>query len=288
MDYPLSKNSDFSHNKDHIGVELEVEFEVEEGPYPSVAGWSSVPEGSLRNGVEYVTKHPTNILDLPRKAKALYAKLEEFGVQSSIRCSTHVHINVGHLEEDELHVAILLYYLLEESFLATQPPKRRGNLFCLRLQDARALESTLKDVFSGDKKLTSLAANHNQYKYAAMNLAAVGRLGTLEFRFFDMATSADYMTEITQAMWYMINTCIGKTPSMILEEFDSNLTTEDFTKKYNLLFKYIPEGFNFKDGALTNYSFVSDVVKILNPVKKGYIKSFAGVNEDIGSDGELQ
>lgn len=178
--FPRKKRGD-------VGIELEVEgcFNVQ----PSLETyWHSKEEHSLRDGVEFVLKRPIMIGDLKPALADLDDTLNNSEVHYSIRCSTHIHVNISSLTTRQVYNIALFYYLIEDLLVQTQGPLRIGNLFCLRMSDA---EGVAHDMYESIKRgygfqYFSMDAN----KYGALNLAAVKVFGSLEFRFFRPLKSA--------------------------------------------------------------------------------------------------
>lgn len=163
-----------------IGIELELEGDF------SISSdslyWSWKEEGSLRNGLEFVLRKPVKLEDMSEALSELQGILDKCHPIHSIRCSTHIHINVLRLTHKEVYNAILYYFLLEDLLVSTQGPLREGNLFCLRMSDAEGVTDSIHQSIAQDMGFTNFSMD--THKYGAINLAAVRTFGSLEFRFF--------------------------------------------------------------------------------------------------------
>lgn len=168
-----------------IGVEVELEGTLDQGTL-SNRYWVVKPEGSLRDGCEYVLAKPVGIPELDDVGREFDGMMEKSKPKKTIRCSTHIHVNVNNRSVREVYNIIAYYYLVEELLVRTQGPARTGNLFCLRMSDAEDIGDQL--VYSTeDSHLTFF--NQNANKYGALNLAAPMKFGSLEFRFLLPMTS---------------------------------------------------------------------------------------------------
>lgn len=162
----------------YCGLELELE---DVGEVAAPHRWKATDEPSLRNGVEFVLKEPLSDTLLKNAVMRLCNVLGQATFTKSIRCSTHVHCNVSDMSNFRIYEAVLTYLLIEDILVSTQGPDRVGNLHCLRASDAGSIIWDLHT--SLDTSLFSYF-NQNNHKYGAVNLAAVKKYGSLEFRFF--------------------------------------------------------------------------------------------------------
>jgi hypothetical protein len=168
-----------------VGLEIEVEgsgFRV----LPTY--WRKEEDGSLagHNGrpgesAEYVLSKPVprekveQVLDyLNRKFAA-----NDTQVVESERTSVHVHINVQELTRTQALNYILLYLIFEDVLIEQCGPGRKGNNFCLSASDAEYLLSMIKSVIT-TKNWGQFASR--DLRYSAINLAAMPKYGSLEFR----------------------------------------------------------------------------------------------------------
>lgn len=171
------------------GAQLGIECETEGRNLPMLDNrfWRTEQDGSLRNGLEYVS-HPLKPEALRPAFTALNTgfRANEAVLDYSFRCSTHVHVNVQDFNENQLKSMIFLYMMYENVFMNYVAPHRVGNRFCLRFQDAGALTWEVESMFRiiRENNLAHAIANLRQdaLKYAAFNLYTLRKYGTLEFR----------------------------------------------------------------------------------------------------------
>jgi hypothetical protein len=212
--------------KGDVGVEVEVEgknlFEVV-NPF-----WKTVDDGSLRgtfpeSRAEFVLKSP-----LPHtKAKEAITKLFDELTKGaalfnfSFRTSTHVHVNITDMNSDELSALIYAYYLLEEPLINYCGKSRRANRFCLRLFDAEGMlqiiNSQIKDHFSG----ISFVAE-DSVRYAALNMAAIYKYGSVEFRGMRGTSEVDVLHKWVDMLMSLKKFSLGKNPMDVKNLYEEN------------------------------------------------------------------
>ena len=169
---------------------LGLEFEVEGANLPSQEDlrfyWNKVGDGSLRGEAgEYVLRTPNSssyflTKSFPYLLRAFNKKNSK--VTMSVRCSTHVHVNVHGLYGYQVVFLAMLYYMYEETFLKLVHKDRKGNLFCLGASDFTGgfADLLVKSVENADCFLSII--NNEGNKYSAVNFCTIRKFGTLEFR----------------------------------------------------------------------------------------------------------
>lgn len=164
-----------------VGIEIEVEgsrlINIDD------AQWRTDVDGSLRGeNREYILKKPVPINKVEACLKSLKKQLEEAkcNLDFSFRTSVHVHVNCQQLTHAEYTAFIYLYMLLEEPLMSYCGKERKGNRFCLRLQDAEGMLGVLNHVFRIEDGVLHYV--NDNVRYAALNLAATIKYGSLEFR----------------------------------------------------------------------------------------------------------
>lgn len=182
IDIMSEKGMMFKNHKGRISTEIEAEFitaPVLDGIPPA---FTPVADGSLlHNGVEYITRRPTSVIGIKKDIAELYStpRFREDYLPST-RTSTHFHVNIQHLTKDQLITVLLAYYSIEPLLFNFVGKTREDNLFCLPLYSAtgglRAVKMIIEDQYN------DLYKSFQKFKYAALNVANVARLGTIEFR----------------------------------------------------------------------------------------------------------
>lgn len=167
-------------HKGDFGIEIEVEgknLPAEISKY-----WNVVNDGSLRGeSYEYVCERPLTLKEVVPALTLLKKEFENSELDFSFRTSVHVHVNVQNMTRIQLMNMVYTYFLLEEPLMTYCGRSRKGNRFCLRLQDAEGIMDTLLPIFS-NKHNAIHDIVEERIRYSAINLAALRKFGSLEFR----------------------------------------------------------------------------------------------------------
>lgn len=167
-----------------FGVEVECEgrnLSVVDNRY-----WKTEQDGSLRGAYpseacEWVFAKPLSFDSSILALKHLLNSQKEAVFNFSFRTSVHVHINVLDLTWEEYMTMIYLYMLLEEPMMRKCGKSRIANRFCLRVQDAEGILDTIEYMMqTGPASVKYIA--EEEVRYAAINIAATKKYGSLEFR----------------------------------------------------------------------------------------------------------
>lgn len=145
--------------------------------------WKITEDGSLRGqeSWEYVFNTPLSLQDTEKALNILGEEYHRLGstVDDTVRAGIHVHINVQDLTLNQLMVFFSIYYSLEEVLIRYCGEGRAGNHFCLRAGDAEYMMYALLNAFQ-QGRFAELASDN--VRYAAMNVNALFKYGSLEFR----------------------------------------------------------------------------------------------------------
>lgn len=174
---------DGSRWPDLVGIELELEdvANVQELPY-----WGVKPDNSLRNGIEYVLDQPYGGPTLNAALDSYYGAKLRF--ENTIRTSTHIHVNVLDTELDAVRVMAMLMYTIEDGFYNVIEADRKWSGYSMPLSEMNS--TRLRHILSAPYPEHSgtirgnLCPTRNQERYYGFNLAATGKYGTVEFRYF--------------------------------------------------------------------------------------------------------
>lgn len=172
-----------------VGIEIELEnlsnkemrFHRENGrPF-----WTEHEDGSLRNGIEYVLAQPMMGDSLKEAIHYFFRTFRNFEI--SPRTSIHVHMNM--LQEEEsiegLKNMVVLYYMFENALFAIADENRKWNGYCNPFEDNPP--AILHDLLRLDNvkdlaRSIERSAAQNNNRYYGLNINALHRYGTLEFR----------------------------------------------------------------------------------------------------------
>lgn len=181
-----------------VGLEVEAENIRNIQVWPDEAGfgmyWRRTSDGSLQRGNEYV-------LAQPQSGDALGGAIQSFFSTGKLMRdpagSTHIHLNMMGEDDtvDGLRNLCVLMYLFEELLFVVGDPGRAACGYTNRL--ITAPEQVLRTIFNPllDEKPQMLAHVFSDMsggsRYYGFNMKALGKHGTVEFRYFPTATSAE-------------------------------------------------------------------------------------------------
>lgn len=232
---------------DHcFGIEVEIEnckFDSRGPVYKTVCeGWETKQDGSLRNGVEFVTR----LGMMGGDCLAYMEALEHLLMDSSkltVRCGLHIHVDVtGHRMED-LYKLFLVYSVMEPLFFEVSG-RRYSNKHCCLVQDsANAITSALN--YGHQRDWFKFAASlRKATKYMAMNIYPTSTFGSIEFRQHEGTIS---VAKVSKWMHILADLCCGVKPIKVesLEETILGLnTTSEYARFIDRMFP------NSKNGLL--------------------------------------
>lgn len=222
-------------------VGIEIEIEGDNFPEDVDGRWNSIYDGSLRGeNREYVFKKPLPVADCKPALKALAKNLKEAGTEMnfSFRTSVHVHINCQELTYAQYLNFLYAYFLLEEPLMTFCGKTRKGNRFCLRLQDAEGMLDTYHRMFSEWENGFDLIPA-DQVRYSAMNIEATKKFGSLEFRGMQGCLDVDRIDTWVHALSYLrefAKSCAN--PTEVYEKY-SELEAQGFME--HVLKEYSPQ-----------------------------------------------
>lgn len=174
-----------------IGVEVEYEGVKERNlPKHTFADfWTYHEEGSLKdNGAEYVFTDPLFGLDARNALEWLILYAKDSGWKCTKRTGIHVHIDVRDLSVPQLAGMSILYAALEPILYHWVGDGRDVSHFCIplyRADDALlGACSILRSAFQDDKEdgHNALSRSEEFQRYAGLNLQALAKFGSIEFR----------------------------------------------------------------------------------------------------------
>lgn len=211
----------WEHHPKHgdIGIEIEVEGEGLMNGLDKAKYWKVVPEPSLRGGAEFVLIDPVPIKDLSKVMDNFEAMTTKAKFVPSLRTSVHVHINVSTKTLLEVYTALSAYWIVENALIRLNGSFREGNLHCLRARDAEAfIRMVAEDVIKGSHFHQT---GSDSMRYSAVNLAALHKFGSLEFRFIRGTTDRDEIETWAKQLYAMVHNAMRyETPSKVLKAFN--------------------------------------------------------------------
>jgi hypothetical protein len=165
-----------------VGVEIEIEGRHLRALH-DLTGWRTEGDGSLRGdeSIELVLRKPCKRENIARYLKRVSDAAQKPGVivEDSGRAGVHVHLNVQELDITQVYNVLCAYMIFEDALIEYCGADRVGNLFCLRVRDADYLLDLLRDAVV-EKNFHVL--QDDVVRYASVNVCALSRYGSLEFR----------------------------------------------------------------------------------------------------------
>lgn len=214
-----------------VGIEFELEFLTEQQWDINPKAWEvSSDEHSLRNkGYEIIASSPMAMSALDPLITTLCDNINQRSPIECNRTSTHVHLNM--LKDTILQVlnCIVVYWLLETPLTRLCGEEREGNHFNLRLKDAEAMVPVLCESLASENVLDYLT---DRVRYAGLNMNALLKFGSLEFRSMRGTTDASLVLSWTKGLHHMCS--VAKTFGTPAQVFDTFLdcTREQFVRKF--------------------------------------------------------
>lgn len=203
-----------------MGIEVEAE-NTSNAYLPSrVNGWEVKGDGSLRNGREFV-------LSAPMSGDALASAIEEFFTVAKLvrmpSASTHIHIDM--LDEgmrfNNLQALVALLYSLEHGIYALGDEGRENCGFCHPLTNMGAdvlgaILSLSEQDMGTSKEAALVKLLKSQSRYYGLNLSALFKYGSAEFRYFPTACSSKELSSWVRLVQnFKIASTIFSTPEEV-------------------------------------------------------------------------
>lgn len=173
---------------DVYGLELECEgrnVDWDGGDEKLLRDWAPHNDGSLRahhgSCCEWVFNGPVKYEKCVDRVDALfdYFKKRQAKLVCSNRTSFHVHFNMGDKNAYQLINLFILFTILEDILDSYCGDDRKGNLFCLSSRHAEEQVRWVQDACFKHFSFGNFAENQ---RYCSLNMAAVNKFGTVEFR----------------------------------------------------------------------------------------------------------
>lgn len=212
-----------------IGIELEAE-----GDIGIVASnfWYTENDGSLRNGgKEYILKNPIDESLVDSALEDFISRSKNFTFAPSPRTSCHVHWNIQDYTLREIYTIIGVYWMFEDILVSYCGPTRIGNLFCLRATDAKHIVSSVLESLRG--RLPYIYSfSVDTHKYAALNLASIAKIGSIEFRSMRGIYKKKEIKTWVNILEYMIKAAKSINDPVKVYDLFKELTPEQLVEKF--------------------------------------------------------
>lgn len=175
------------NTKGEVGIELETIGKRLPNEFQETRLWKAEQDNSVkpRSGemaLEYVLLQPVGRIKVSQALQELKKEWDRSKAEIAegrLSNSTHIHINAQQMTMQQVATWMALYYLFEEILVRWAGDDRIGNLFCLRGKDADGMIKMLSRAFS---KESFDQFSLKTYRYSALNVCALAKYGSLEFR----------------------------------------------------------------------------------------------------------
>lgn len=193
MDAPVNPHnpSDEFISNCLIGVEHELEGARGTDFEQDFSAWNAIRDGSLRDsGIEYVLKAPLAGEPLVEAINLLGAYVEgRRNICVNERTSTHIHMDARDMTPRQLLTFCVVYTTFEQAIFSMCEDSRLENNFCIPVRKNAGVINRLSQLsknIDSSRAVEQLASDN--YRYAALNMAALRRFGSLEFRMRESLT----------------------------------------------------------------------------------------------------
>lgn len=216
------------------GIELEVDDpQGREGVvHPTCISptWKQVHDGSLNNGYEYVLNAP---LAGKQLTNAIY-QLFDHGTKTTrtFTGSTHIHVNViDGMRMNQLKNLVLLCYYFEDMLYGVGDYSRK---WCGYANPMASIPvATMKDIFALNDLYQFNHAIDRAGRYYGLNLKAMEKFGSVEFRYFPTATSPEELLSWLKLVQLFKKAALESgTPAKLVDVLSTEEGVATFMAKY--------------------------------------------------------
>lgn len=236
-----------------LGVEVELENILYHTPLPDNyrSYWTLHEDGSLRDGQEWVFRYPTQGDEVNEAFDVLRQCLREWG--NTPRCSTHIHVDAGHLTIENLQGLIMLMYGLEEGIYNTVSADRKWCGYAMQLKDMP--NKRMNDILSTEERTAINAMGDfpvRQERYYGLNLQSLSKYGTVEFRYFDGIADVVQLGPWTELVTDIMRGATKLTPQVVADintspEMLRQFVVDTFPKAHGALLEGVDLGVASQD-----------------------------------------
>ena len=247
-----------------FGLEVETEnVLLQRSDEKSPAGWDVKSDGSLRNGVEFVSC-VADALEVQHLITSLYLF---FGEQLkhkpdfSWRTSIHVHVNCRKLNTDTLANLVLLYSVFEMLLFKFINDQRKTSNFCVPITESWSASRIREFINAADtigKPIRILTTDWE--KYSALNFSRMHDLGTAEFRHMSGTWDIEKLWQWIEVIGALYDASIRLEHSWIVQQIMQLNSLSNYAQFQNQVFggalsKVLGEAESFKQLLSNGVSF---------------------------------
>jgi len=219
----------------NVGIEIEVENINPNAVMKDLRDtWEITHDGSLRppnRSAELRSPKPGY------SGKALVNSIDALATSKNLcngtfgwRAALHLHIDMRDKDSRDLHMAVVLYSLLEPYIFAWDGTGRHESRFCMPWWVCSSDMATALNIIYADSDPIFKHHIYRFSKYTALNLAPLMRFGTVEFRHAQSTIDRSKLLEYINIALDIVNARNRKpdvTPSEMVLQFIST-TPEEF------------------------------------------------------------
>jgi hypothetical protein len=188
----LELETENESNEDAEYIEIDDADEILKNDDDLKTTWRAKGDGSLNNGIEFISKAINGDL-LLSEIKTATQKISNMGLIVNKNCGFHIHIDARDLKENDLKKVYVVYTTFEKEFLKMVAKSRLNNHYCQKLE---------KDYFNLDKP-SFIEKFVNGGRYKTINFNAYSKHKTIEIRIHQGTLNADKIQK-----WILLNLCL--------------------------------------------------------------------------------
>lgn len=204
VEIEFTSNDDFPDGCDSQYVYSCFEEMKEDG---KLSNWKCEQDGSLRNGLEFITKTPHTLTNIVKEANELYDWLDNFPYDLSRRCSTHIHVDVRDFNTAQMFALILMWGVYEYDWINILAQERHNNKFCLTDYITPNNASFKFSCLGPVHRVLNARTRGANYRYTALNVCdPMLHQGSVEFRSMQGNTDITSLQQWLNRITVIVNT----------------------------------------------------------------------------------
>jgi hypothetical protein len=274
-------------------IGLELEAEGKDGAYlpakETLSYWDTKKDGSLLHGVVYILIRPLRGDELAGALDEIFQKPAKF--KRFMTGSTHIHLDMTEKDTsaEVVKSIVFMMYCLESVIFQITDPAREYCGYTNKLISApetligAILSAAEEDGFAYLKQLCN--DNYNIGRYYGLNVMALSRFGSLEFRYFPTATTQDELESWIRLVMQVKIAATENALTELINVFNSEDRYERFINTYfaewrDAFLQYMPAYMvreRAKKAIAAAQSCTSKEVREFNPkavTESSYLKHF--------------
>lgn len=206
--------------------------------------WNLVKDGSLREGIEFVTPQVfgKDIIQALNVLSYVHSEMKQFPPRFSYRCSTHVHMDVRDLDRDRFLSLVIIYLMYERYLFDFWGQNRYKNIYCIPINNCYTLMRPLLTLGkeSNEAIIRDILSSFSEgNRYCALNVAALIKYGSIEFRHghgtFDQEKLLNWINVLQCLKRYALSTDVEQLLSLITGKAFVDLSHDVFGHMYNVI-----------------------------------------------------